>query len=159
MVCSFTGHRQIESELRVALIELLGRAIEYAYGEGCREFICGGAVGFDTLAAREVIRFRMTHTDVRLILALPCIEQDLKWSDAQKSAYGFTLSAADEVIYISDSYTKTCMAERNRYLADRCDMLIAYVGRSTSGAGQTVRMAERLNKRIYNLYPTLHKEE
>lgn len=159
MVCSFTGHRQIESELRVALIELLGRAIEYAYGEGCREFICGGAVGFDTLAAREVIRFRMRHTDVRLILALPCIEQDLKWSDAQKSAYGFTLSAADEVIYISDSYTKTCMAERNRYLADRCDMLIAYVGRSTSGAGQTVRMAERLNKRIYNLYPTLHKEE
>lgn len=159
MVCSFTGHRQIESELRAALVELLARAIEYAYGEGCREFICGGAIGFDTLAAREVIRFRMTHNDVRLILALPCIEQDLKWSDAQKSAYGFTLSAADEVIYTSDSYTKTCMAERNRYLAERCDMLIAYVGRSTSGAGQTVRMAERLNKRIYNLYPTLHKEK
>jgi uncharacterized phage-like protein YoqJ len=137
---------------------LLGRAIEYAYSEGCRDFICGGAIGFDTLAAREMIRFRMTHTDARLILALPCIEQDLKWSDSQRNAYNFTLSSADEVIYISDSYTKTCMAERNRYLAEKCDMLIAYVGRTTSGAAQTVRMAEKLNKRIYNLYPTLHKE-
>lgn len=158
MVCSFTGHRKIESDHRAALTELLGRAIEYAYSEGCRDFICGGAIGFDTLAAREVIRFRMTHTDTRLILALPCIEQDLKWSDAQKSAYEFTLTAADEVVYTSDSYTKSCMAERNRFLAERCDILIAYVGRMTSGAGQTMRMAEKLEKRIYNLYPTLHKE-
>lgn len=158
MICSFTGHRQIEPERRSALIDLLVRAIEYAYGEGCRDFICGGALGFDTLAAREVIRFRMTHSDARLILALPCIEQDLKWSEAQKSAYGFILSAADEVIYVSDSYTKTCMAERNRFLAERCDILIAYAGRSNSGAAQTVRMAEQMNKRIYNLYPTLHKE-
>ena len=158
MVCSFTGHRQIESDRRAALVTLLARAIEYAYGEGCRKFICGGALGFDTLAAREVIRFRMTHNDVRLVLALPCIEQDLKWSEAQKSAYGFTLAAADEVIYTSDYYTKTCMAERNRFLAEKCDILIAYVGRMQSGAGQTLRMAEKLGKRTYNLYPTLYKE-
>ena len=158
MICSFTGHRQIEHDKRSALIELIGRAIEYAYNEGCRDFMCGGALGFDTLAAREVIRFRMTHKDVRLVLALPCIEQDLKWSEAQKNSYEFTLSSADEVVYASDNYTKTCMAERNRFLAERCDILIAYAGRSSSGAAQTVRMAEGMNKRIYNLYPTLHKE-
>lgn len=159
MICSFTGHRSIAAEIRAELINLLSRAVEYAYNEGCRDFICGGALGFDTLAAREVIRFRMTHKGVRLILALPCIEQDLKWSEAQRNAYNFTLSAADEVIYTSDAYTKTCMAERNRFLAEKCDMLIAYAGRSSSGAAQTLRMAEREGKRIYNLYPTLHKEK
>ena len=157
MICSFTGHRSIAAEIRAELINLLSRAVEYAYNEGCRDFICGGALGFDTLAAREVIRFRMRHNDVRLILALPCIEQDLKWSEAQKSAYGFTLAAADEVIYTSDFYTKTCMAERNRFLAEKCDILIAYVLRMQSGAGQTLRMAEKLGKRTYNLYPTLYK--
>ena len=158
MVCSFTGHRIIESESRAALVDLLSRAVEYAYGEGCRDFICGGAIGFDTLAAKEIIRFRMTHKDAKLILALPCVEQDAKWSDSQKNAYNFTLSSADEVIYVSDSYTKTCMAERNRYLAERCDILIAYAGRMSSGAGQTLRMAEKLGKRIYNLYQSVRKE-
>ena len=99
----------------------------------------------------------MSHADARLILALPCIEQDSKWSEAQKSAYNFTLSAADEVIYTSEVYTKYCMAERNRYLAERADILIAYCGRTNSGAAQTVRMAERMNKRVYNLYPAVLK--
>ena len=157
MVCSFTGHRQIAEHIRSGLIDLIARAIEYAYSEGCRDFICGGALGFDTLAAREVIRFRMIHSDVRLILALPCFEQDAMWSEAQKNAYGFTLCAADEVVYTSESYTKDCMAKRNGFLADKADIIIAYVGRSNSGAAQTVRMAKKLNKRIYNLYPTLNK--
>ncbi|MBR5139744.1 MAG: DUF1273 family protein [Clostridia bacterium] len=159
MVCSFTGHRQIPPEHRAKLTQLIARAVAYAYGEGCRVFITGGAVGFDTLAAREVIRFRMEHSDARLILALPCIEQDAKWSDAQKNSYAFILEAADEVLYLADSYTSGCMAERNRYLAERADILIAYSGRTNSGAAQTVRMAEKLNKRVYNLYPTLMRGE
>ena len=152
MTCSFTGHRQIAYEKRAAVTALIARAVEYAYAEGCRTFMCGGALGFDTLAAREIIRFRMSHNDVRLILALPCPEQDAKWSDSQKNAYNYTVAEADEVIYVSESYTKNCMAERNRLLAESADILIAYVGRSTSGAAQTVRMADKLGKRIYNLY-------
>ncbi|MBR5140285.1 MAG: DUF1273 family protein [Clostridia bacterium] len=159
MTCSFTGHRQIEPEMRQSLTELISKAVEYAYSEGCRDFICGGALGFDTLAAREVIRFRMTHADVRLLLALPCTNQDDMWSERQRDTYNYTLSVADEVIYVSDLYTPTCMAERNSLLAERADILIAYLGRQRSGAAQTVRMAQRLGKRIYNLYPSLHKNE
>ncbi len=158
MVCSFTGHRRIEPRHAALISAMLLRSIEYAYSEGCRTFVAGGAIGFDTLAAREIIRFRMLHPDVRLHLALPCTEQELKWSDKQKDAYYYTLSAADEVIYISEEYTRSCMAERNQYLADRADILIAYLGKPSSGAAQTVRMAERLGKRIYNLYPALEKE-
>ncbi len=157
MNCSFTGHRQISPECRSELISILGRAVEYAYSEGCRCFMCGGALGFDTLAARAVINFRITHSDARLVLVLPCIEQDAGWNEAQKNSYNFTLAAADEVIYTSDFYTKTCMSERNRYLAEKCDLLIAYCGRFGSGSGQTVRMAEKLGKRIYNLYGTVQK--
>lgn len=157
MVCSFTGHRYIEPERRAALVELLGRAIEYAYAEGCRTFMTGGAIGFDTLAAREVIRFRISHGDVRLVLVLPCLEQDLKWNAEQKNSYNFTLSVADEVIYTSEIYTKKCMAVRNKFLAEHAHMLIAYSGRTNSGSAQTLRMAEHMKKRIYNLYPAALK--
>lgn len=157
--CAFTGHRQIATAHRAAVGGLIARAIAYAYSEGCRSFLSGGAVGFDTLAAREVVRFRISHPDVRLILVLPCINQDEHWSARDKDAYEYLLGVADEIRYISDGYTDDCMKRRNLALAEGADILIAYVGRSASGAGQTVRMADRLGKRVYNLYPTLDGEK
>ena len=155
--CAFTGHRQIKNEHRSALPALVLRAVEYAYSEGCRDFFAGGALGFDTVAAREVIRFRMRHPDVRLVLLLPCQNQTDMWSGYQQEAYDHVLACADEVKYISESYFDGCMRERNFALANAADILIAYVGRGRSGAAQTVRFAESLGKTVYNLYPTLEK--
>lgn len=159
MNCSFTGHRIIKNEHSKSIIALIKRAVEYSYSIGCRNFYSGGAIGFDTIAAREVIRFRVSHPDVRLILLLPCIEQAAKWSESQRNAYDFILSMADETEYISEEYTSTCIKERNMRLAEVSDIMIAYVSHSKSGAGQTVRMATVKNKKIYNLYPTLEKQE
>ena len=97
----------------------------------------------------------MTHSDVSLVLLLPCINQDEKWSEKQRSVYEYTLSEANEVIYTSEEYTKTCFFERNKALAEQCDILIAYVSRQNSGAAQTVRIASSLGKEVYNLYPAL----
>lgn len=138
--------------------DLLTRAINFAYSEGCRDFFSGGAVGFDTFAAREVIRFRISHPDVRLVMMLPCISQDEKWSPSQRDAYSYVLKNADEVIYVSEDYTSDCMRKRNLALAERADILISYVSYSKSGSAQTENMAKRLGKRVYNLYPTLERE-
>lgn len=154
--CSFTGHRRIKPEHKRALLELLARAVNYAYENGCREFFTGGAIGFDTEAARAVIRFRIDHPDVRLILLLPCQDQDDGWSDSQRDSYGYILRVADEIRYTSDYYHDGCMKIRNQALVDSCDILIAYLSDSRSGAGQTVRMAEKQGKTVYNLYPTVN---
>ena len=156
--CSFTGHRQIKFEHKKQLPSLLDRAISFAYSKGCRKFLTGGAVGFDTEAAREVIKFRISHPDISLVLVLPYINQSERWSDKQKEAYEYTLSMADEVIYVSEEYTDTCMKERNLRLAEEADILIAYVARDKSGSAQTVRMARSAGKEIYNLYPALEKD-
>ena len=153
--CSFTGHRQIKKEHISEISGLIDKGIEYAYSNGCRTFYSGGAIGFDTLAARAVIRFRITHPDVRLVLCLPCINQDEMWSESQRDDYGYLIRSADEVIYVSDGYTPNCMRERNEMLAERADFVISYVGRARSGSAQTAKMAQRLGKTVYNLYPTL----
>ena len=100
----------------------------------------------------------MSHPDVRLVLILPCLEQDAKWSDAERNAYDHLVNAADEVRYVSEEYTDSCMRERNRILAEEADMLVAYLGRAYSGSAQTVRMATELGKEVYNLYPTLERD-
>ncbi len=153
--CAFTGHRQIKNSHKNRIGELLSRAVAFAYSEGCRDFYAGGAIGFDTLAAREVIRFRISHPDVRLIMLLPCINQGAHWSSSQIGSYEYILSEADELKYISNEYTSTCMRERNAALADAADIMIAYVGRRGSGSSQTAGMAERMGKQVYNLYPSL----
>lgn len=151
-VCSFTGHRVIDEGERERICDLLRSAIKYAYADGCRDFMTGGALGFDTLAAQEVIKFRLLHRDVRLILCLPCMDQADAWSDRHRSMYSYILEAADEVIYAVESYTDTCMRERNFILASKCDILIAYCLRQKSGSAQTLRMADSMGKEIINLY-------
>ncbi|MCQ2413647.1 MAG: SLOG family protein [Clostridia bacterium] len=150
-VCSFTGHRQIPESDRAPLSDLLKRAIAYAYEKDCKEFLTGGAIGFDTLAAREVVLFRITHPDVKLRLILPCTDQDRHWDEKQKSSYRYLLSVADDVVYLRDEYTPDCMKLRNRYLADACDMLVAYITHDRSGASQTARMAREQGKPVFNL--------
>jgi uncharacterized phage-like protein YoqJ len=157
MICAFTGHRKIPPEHREKLADLLRLAIAHAYDLGCRKFIAGGALGFDTEAAREVIRFRLSHPDVYLSLYLPCIEQDSGWSDRQRALYDYTLGCANEVRYISESYDPDCMRRRNYAMAEECDVMIAYVSSPRSGSGQTVRRAAELGREIYNLYPMIEE--
>ncbi len=152
--CSFTGHRRIPSEHMPFLGDLLARAVAYAYERGCRVFYTGGAVGFDTMAARAVLSFRLTHTDVRMVLILPCPEQADAFGERDHAAYAFLLRQADEVQYISESYTRDCMKQRNAALVQVADILIAYAGHQRSGSSQTVRMAaKRPHVQIFNLYP------
>ena len=156
--CSFTGHRDIAPERMKRLENLVERAIAYAYGEGCRNFYSGGALGFDTLCAKAVLKFRIKNPDARLVMVLPCISQADGWDRRQISTYEYILSCADEVIYTSEEYTDGCMKKRNAYLAEVCDILIAYSGRERSGSAQTVRMAQKLGKTVYNLYKTVNSD-
>lgn len=157
--CSFTGHRTIPQEHIAPLVDLLDRAIAYAYAEGCRTFFSGGAVGFDLLAARRVLLFRISHPDARLVMLLPCLGQEEKWSPVQRERYYQVLRDADEVEYLADAYDGNCMRRRNAALVSRADMLVAYVSRRSSGAGQTLHMAERKSIAIYNLYPSIVRAE
>ena len=156
--CSFTGHRIIPKDKEAALSELLDRAIDYAYREGCRTFYCGGALGFDTMAAKAIIKKRMLNPDMRLIIVIPCADQEAKWSSSEKDMYNYVISSADEVIYTSLSYTNDCMKRRIERLAEMCDILIAFCGNARSGSAQTVRIAKSLGKTVYNLYPKICSE-
>lgn len=150
--CSFTGHRVISPDSVKPLENLLSRAIEYVYGEGCREFFVGGAMGFDTMAAKQLISKRITCPDIRLTVIIPCVNQSEHWGYTAREMYAYIVSNADEVIFTSEEYTADCMKIRNAKLVEVCDVLIAYSGNARSGSAQTIRMAEKAGKLIFNLY-------
>lgn len=159
--CCFTGHRTIPAD-RVNLIRIsTERAVSLLYRDGYRFFICGGALGFDTLAAQIVLRAAERVKDIRLILALPCRNQTERWIstpdfDAKNAIreYARIKGMANCVTYVNEMASETCMKERNQFMVDHSSAIIAYYNPEVfrSGTGQTVRMAQRAGMRMINVW-------
>ncbi len=128
------------------------RVIEALYERGFRRFICGGATGFDTVAASCVLIQRERLPDLRLILALPCGDQDARWTDGEKSLYRGIRERADQVVVLAERYYNGCMMARNRFMADHASYCVAYWNGSPSGGtASTVGIAVRKGIPVLNL--------
>ena len=121
----FTGHRDIPVNDRGKLDKLLDNVIEALFNKGVVFFGCGGAYGFDMMAEYAVLRAKERHKEIKLILVLPCKEQDKYWNDESKAMYKDILSKADKIVYTSEVYTSDCMHNRNRHLVDYSGYCIA----------------------------------
>lgn len=149
-VC-FTGHRDLSDCNEEALRQLIRKTILIYIKRDYKNFICGGAVGFDSLAAECIAELRREY-DIKLILALPCRDQTSKWSSIEELAfYKKMLGAADEVVYTSVMYSKGCMHLRNRYMVDNSSVCIAYKTNGKGGTAYTFRYAEKSGIEVVNL--------
>ncbi|MBQ8200834.1 MAG: DUF1273 family protein [Clostridia bacterium] len=149
-VC-FTGHRHISLSDEEALLSRLDALLEALYRRGFRDFICGGAIGFDTLAAEAVIRLREKNPDARLILALPCASQSEHWSPADCNRYERILYLADQTHVLSPHYYSGCMQVRNRFMVDRSMLCVCYLIHMRGGTMSTVSYALQQERTIVNL--------
>lgn len=124
------------------------------------DFYAGGAIGFDTLAANNVLRMREKYPQVKLHIVLPCsnANQTKGWTAEQVADFNRILGLADTVAYISDSYYNGCMKGRNARLVKLAsDYCICYWNPKhyRSGTGQTVRMARKKGIPVINLFEIL----
>ena len=149
--CCFTGHRQLPPGEEAVLADKLAVQIGTLAGHGVEQFYCGGALGFDTLAATSVLKARKLLPKLKLILLLPCRTQAKYYNKYQKQLYQHILSNADGVTYISDAYTAWCMYERNRSLVDQSAYCICYLRRRSGGTNYTVQYARRRGLKIIYL--------
>ena len=69
--CCFTGHRNLPESSISILRKRLQFCIENYIRDGGRYFACGGAFGFDLLAAEEVLKAKQKYPQVQMILLLP----------------------------------------------------------------------------------------
>lgn len=106
-VCCFSGHRNISSQKKSAVYSKLIDEIKTLINVGYDTFICGGALGFDTLCAQAVLEIKNSNNDIKLVLALPCKNQTKNWKQADIDIYKYILERSDEVIYISENYYNT----------------------------------------------------
>lgn len=147
----FTGHRNIPTPHRQQLTELLDRMIEVLYRKGVVFYGAGGAYGFDMEAEKAVLRARDRHPDIRLILVLPCRDQDKYWTAENKAVFAEMLQMANKIVYTEETYCRGCMHKRNRHLVDYSGYCIAYLTENSGGTAYTVEYARQNGLKVVNL--------
>ena len=155
----FTGHRML-SEHPKELYDRLYAILESLVNEqGITDFYAGGAVGFDTIAEKCVLRLRDALKDkvkVHLHLVLPCSneEQTKNWTPEQKYEFRCILQRADSVEYTAQKHDPQCMGRRNARLVEcASDYCVCYYDvNHRSGTAQTVALAKQKGLKIINLF-------
>ena len=159
--CCFTGHRpeklpwgSDETDPRcAALKEKLRDAVEAAYGEGMRHFICGMARGCDLYFAEAVLALREARGDVSLEAAVPCPTQADSWPEEDRARWRRLLEACDLETMVQDHYTPGCMLRRNRYMVDHSALLIAVYDGAGGGTRRTLEYALRQGVPFVDIRP------
>lgn len=143
--CAVTGHRVLSSDFSKEELRAALRALAAA---GVRTFLCGMALGFDLLCAEEVLLLR-EELPVRLVACVPCADQAARYPKSARERYERILDRCDERAVLHECYCDGCMFERNRYMVDRADLLLAYFTGRRGGTKYTVGYAEKRGIPVY----------
>lgn len=163
-ICAFTGHRPTRftfkyDEAAPACIELknvLAEQIARFYRRGVTKYLTGCALGVDMWAGEAVLALAKLHPEISLCCIVPFAGQEKKWTPEQQMRYNALLQRSSKTVIIKDRYTDDCYFERNRFLVDNADALLAvYDGeaKERSGTGYTVRYAQSAEKPILLIHP------
>ena len=110
--------------------------------------ISGMAQGWDTGLALAALTM-----DLPLIAAIPCTNQKERWPRDSQWLYGEILKDASEIFILAEDYSPQAMYDRNIWMVDNCDEVLAYWDRiKKGGTYHAVMYAKRKGKEITNLY-------
>ena len=139
------GHRDLSSykKLERRLFPILHELIRT---KPFLEIYIGRNGEFDIYAASIVKRAQKAFgtENSELTLVIPYTLKDLEYYEKYY----------DNVIVpecVQNTFPKSAITKRNRWMIEACDLLICYVENSTGGARNALKYAKKLGKRIINL--------
>ncbi len=165
-ICAFTGHRPSRfpwgydesNQECVALKEILTGEIMRLTDIGVTNFLSGMAEGVDTWASVIVLALREKNPEIKLHCILPCKTQADNWSSTSQVLYRSILEQADSIIYVSRDYHKKCMMERNKFMVNHADILLAVCREiPRSGTEATINYARKMSREIITIDPSARR--
>jgi len=158
MKIAITGHRPnklgFDYDFTTPLMHSIkNRIIQVLDEKKPTKVISGLAIGIDQLFVLIAI-----EKNIPFIAAIPCFGQEKVWPKKSQDLYRKILSNSLCTIHrcYDDSfghYTKTCMQNRNIWMADNCDLLIAVWDGSHGGTYNCIQYAKSINRDIIYIDP------
>ena len=149
--CCFTGHRVIPEKDLPGILKRTEQAVRQLIERGVVFFGVGGAIGYDTEAAKLLFRLRATdYPQIKVILVYPFEGFTSRWSDEQRAEYARLLPQYDKAVCVAQRASREAYLERDRHLVDSSAYCIAYCTRNSGGTAYTVRYAHQQGVTVYN---------
>ena len=143
--CCVTGHREIPENRIDYVKQELQKQVVSAIEEGYTRFLCGFAEGADLLFAAVVAEEQKKRPELRLEAAIPYAGR-LK---TKNQRFHELLLCCSDVKVTCEKYTPSCFMQRNRYMIDQSERVLAvYDGRDYGGTYHTINYARSLEKDI-----------
>lgn len=153
----FDAQNPIRVDLRRRFKDVLISLAASSWPEHTEVYV-GSALGFDTDAARVCV-----EAAVPFIAAVPFPSQYRRWRPDDQKVYHNMLTYAKRVEYVSsvdppesvgvNFAVINMMYARNRYMVDRCDLVVAAWDGSPGGTAHCVKYAQSKGKEILVLTP------
>ena len=142
--CCFTGHRPEKLNASETDVKAwLEKQIDLAIADGFVTFITGCAMGVDIWAGQIVLERKGENSDVHLIAAVPWPGFARRWKDEWKSQYDDLIRRSDLTVNVCEHYHKGVFQQRNEWMVDRSNRVIAFYNGSAGGTRNTIEYAQR----------------
>ena len=150
--CCFTGHREISEKDLPGILRRTEQAVRRLIEQGVVFFGVGGAIGYDTEAAKLLFRLRVTdYPRIKVILVYPFEGFTSRWSGEQRAEYARLLPQYDKAVCVAQRASREAYLARDRHLINGSAYCIAYCTRDSGGTAYTLRYAQQEGLKIYNV--------
>ena len=149
MIIALTGHREqrlnLPSDVALDDWKNIRQWIRQQIIDNKADTVLSGMAGGSDLAiAYEVVQMKKEGYPIKLTCVFPC-----KNYNVSNQYYKYITNNADNIVEIHDEWFKGCDNDRDQYMVDNCDILLAiFDGNKNGGVYSTIRKAEKKNKKI-----------
>lgn len=164
--CAVTGHRPTRFKWKYnennngckRLKKRMQEQFIALYEKGVRRFLVGGALGVDQWAGEIILRLKEQpeYRDMELVVVMPYPGHDEQWDARSRERLAFLIRHSMEHITVGQRVCKEGYIQRNHYMVDHADCLLAvYDGerKLRSGTMQTVNYARSKGISIISIHP------
>lgn len=111
------------------------------------QYITGMALGWDMAIAEACVA-----NDIPFIAAVPCAGQSSVWPGPSQAQWNRLIERAARVEVLAPAYSPTCMNDRNHWMVDNSDHLLALWDGSHGGTANCVRYAQSRQHPLHNVW-------
>lgn len=120
--------------------------------------LCEASHKVDMWSGEILLKMKLEpeYSDIELVVVLPYPGHDARWDERGKKRLAFLIEHSAEHITVGQKAWRESFMQRNRYLVDHADWLLAVYDNNKSirsGTGSTVHYAEKKGKNIVFIHP------
>ena len=155
--CAVTGHRPTRFKWKYKennngckrLKKRMHDQFVALYEKGVRRFLVGGSLGVDQWAGEIILRLKEEpeYSDIELVVVLPFPGHDEQWDARSRERLAFLIRHSAECVTAGKSAGRESYTQRDRYMVDHADCLLAVYDDENNLRSNTMRMVSYANSK------------